>query len=165
MCLGVAGGADPACPSFSPTAASPSRGKGAQLFVYPRKKKHNPPQKNKPEKKPNPPPCFPQTPSQRQLSNFCPNTNHTFNFGRRQQHPAWKFSPQIIKIWQREKQLQTGLTQEYAIKITAGLLPALTGVINFRATGNAGSAFFFFTPFFFSLNKGQDTGSFLFNFY
>lgn len=61
-------------------------------------------------------------------------------------------------------QLKIGLTQECTIKITAGLLPVLSEVINFRATENSGSAFFFFN-FFSFLNKGQDTSSFLFNFY
>lgn len=119
-------------------APSFSRGKRAELFVYLREK----------EKKMQTPTLlslkrlprdswviFVQTQTIRSVLEGVSSTQHG------------KFSPQIIKIWSREKQLKTGLTQECAIKITAGLLPALSGVINFRATENAGSAFFFF-PFF-----------------
>lgn len=81
--------------------------KRAELFVLPEENKTK-----------NLTTCF----SQRQLNNFGRDTKtHTYSLERRHQHPAWKTSPQIINIWQREKQLKTGFTKECTIKITAGL--------------------------------------------
>lgn len=118
FCLGFAGGTEAARPSSSPRAGKVSFTlqmlcKRAELFVLPEEKIG--------KKTPKPTTYFPWTPSQRQLNNFWWNTKHTYSLEMSQQHPAWKISLQIIKIWQWEKQLKTGLTKECAIKITAGL--------------------------------------------